>query len=372
VDTYTEDATISKYGHIVDWNVSGITDMSSLFDAKEQFNSDLSNWKTQNVIKMDYMFYECKKFNSDLSKWVTKMVTTMRYMFLGCDVFNSDLSKWETQEVNSLESMFRSAKLFNSNISEWDISKVTSLVSTFKYARKFNSDLSKWATAQVTRMQSTFYDAWAFNSDISKWQTSQVSTMQETFYNAKKFNSDITKWDVSKIVSMNQMFKYAAVFKKTWCNPIWDGKITAGDFIGSNGMMKCCGAGQFNQPQATSPYIVCTDCRAGNFTSELNADLSCEECPKGWFQDEDKRQFCFPCEPGKKIFNQCSSILKKSWLTNSFVLSLINKHLSIDPLSPPSSFTTTRHPSKPIGTSILQRLPNWNIYGRCQITRRCL
>jgi hypothetical protein len=63
VDTYTEDATISKYGHIVDWNVSGITDMSHLFSDKRNFNSDLSNWKTQNVIKMNDMFYGCKNFN---------------------------------------------------------------------------------------------------------------------------------------------------------------------------------------------------------------------------------------------------------------------------------------------------------------------
>ena len=41
--------------------------------------------------------------------------------------------------------------------------------------------------------------------------------------------------------------------------------------------------------------------------------------------------------------------LKKSWLTNSFVhvvLTSINKHLFIDPFSPPSSFTTTQAPIK--------------------------
>jgi hypothetical protein len=108
---------------------------------------------------------------------------------------------------------------------------------------------------------------------------------------------------------MDNMFLYALVFDKIWCNPNWDGKITAGDFVDSKGMMKCCGAGQFNQPQETSPYIVCTDCSAGQFTSELNEYLSCTKCPKGWFQDKDKRQFCFPCEPGKKIFNQCCSSL---------------------------------------------------------------
>jgi hypothetical protein len=115
------------------------------------------------------------------------------------------------------------------------------------------------------------------------------------------FNSDITKWDVTNIVEMGKMFQWAFVFDKTWCNPNWDGKIAVGDFIGSKGMMKCCGAGKFNQPQATSPYIVCADCSAGQFTSELNDDISCKDCPKGWYQDEGKRQFCFPCVPGKRL-----------------------------------------------------------------------
>ena len=251
VDAYTEDATISTYGYIVDWNVSGVTDLSHLFENKEKFTSDLSNWKTQNVIKMENMFHECKKFNSDLSKWVTKKVITTKNMFKGCVLFNSDLSKWETQKVTTLDSMFSSAYVFSSNISEWNTSKVESFSGTFK--------------------------------------------------KAKAFNSDITKWDVTKILNMNLMFQDAVAFDKTWCNLNWDGKITPGDFTNSKGMMKCCGAGQFNQPQATSPYIVCTDCSAGQFTSELNADLSCKACPKGWYQDEGKRQFCFPCEPGKKM-----------------------------------------------------------------------
>ena len=32
------------YGHIRDWNVSGVTDMSNAFKGRESFNEDISEW----------------------------------------------------------------------------------------------------------------------------------------------------------------------------------------------------------------------------------------------------------------------------------------------------------------------------------------
>jgi surface protein len=64
-------AATATYGPIADWDVSAITDMSSLFKddndsyydesdelgSLEGFNADISGWDTSSVTDMSYMFY---------------------------------------------------------------------------------------------------------------------------------------------------------------------------------------------------------------------------------------------------------------------------------------------------------------------------
>ena len=56
---YNADVTAAelKYGAIADWDVSGITDMSSLFNSLRNFNADISSWDTSSVTDMSYMFF---------------------------------------------------------------------------------------------------------------------------------------------------------------------------------------------------------------------------------------------------------------------------------------------------------------------------
>ena len=57
---YNADVTAAelKYGAIADWDVSGITDMSSLFNAYglSNLNADISSWDTSSVTDMSFMF----------------------------------------------------------------------------------------------------------------------------------------------------------------------------------------------------------------------------------------------------------------------------------------------------------------------------
>jgi surface protein len=51
------DTASATYGSIAGWDVSMITDMSSLFSGLTNFNADISSWDTSKVTNMYRMFY---------------------------------------------------------------------------------------------------------------------------------------------------------------------------------------------------------------------------------------------------------------------------------------------------------------------------
>ena len=113
-----------KYGHISNWNVILIKDMSDLFDRKVNFNDDINEWDVSNVINMDGMFADAYSFNQPLDKWNVSKVRTMEDMFYECYSFNQDISSWNVSNVLDMESMFYNATNFNHSINNWDVSNV--------------------------------------------------------------------------------------------------------------------------------------------------------------------------------------------------------------------------------------------------------
>ena len=79
---------IKIYGPISSWDVSRVTDMSSLFENAHRFNRDLSNWDVSRVTNMSRMFNYALSFNGDLSNWHVSRVTNMSNMFNRAEVFN--------------------------------------------------------------------------------------------------------------------------------------------------------------------------------------------------------------------------------------------------------------------------------------------
>merc|ERR1712194_934023 len=57
---------------IVDWDVSEVTDMESMFEYAERFNQSLDGWNVSQVTDMKYMLKDATSFNQCLSTWGMK------------------------------------------------------------------------------------------------------------------------------------------------------------------------------------------------------------------------------------------------------------------------------------------------------------
>ena len=75
----------NKFGFINDWDVSFITDMSSMFENCENFNQPLNNWNVSNVTDMSFMFSNCPyminfKFENNLKITETMKTNKNKYV----------------------------------------------------------------------------------------------------------------------------------------------------------------------------------------------------------------------------------------------------------------------------------------------------
>ena len=200
------------YGHISDWDLSLITDMSKLMrhcSTAESFNEDISRWNVANVTNMYGTFLGARAFNSDISSWKTQNLATLHGTFYGAKSFNQDISSWNVKKVGSLAFAFFYASAFNQDIGSWQIGKVTSLQATFFGATKFNQDITSWKTERVASLASTFNKATSFDRDISQWNVEKVSSMYETFKAAATFNQSL-KWNIPLHVRTDNMFEGTA------------------------------------------------------------------------------------------------------------------------------------------------------------------
>ena len=236
-------SAIVNYGHISNWDVKDVTNMSYLFDGEfgeaslNYFNEDISNWNVSKVTNMSTMFRGAINFNQDISKWNVINVTNMSSMFEGAINFDQDISNWNTSKVTDMSYMFSRAIKFNQSIDTysnlipgpggqpykpWDVSKVTKMPNMFNEALSFNQPIGGWNVSKVTNMDWMFFDAASFNQPIntngSQWNVSNVTNMSQMFKNAGKFNQPIGGWDVSDVTKADEMFNGALSFNQDISN----------------------------------------------------------------------------------------------------------------------------------------------------------
>ena len=207
------------------WDVSGIIDMTSLFNQCDKFDSDISSWNTSKVEDMTFLFNGCDIFNQDIGEWDVSSVKNMVYMFNSCSTFNQDIGNWDTKEVTNMNHIFKSCTVFNQDISSWDVSKVTDMGGMFLNAESFNQPIGNWNVSSVIDMSSMLQNASSFNQDISSWDVSNVSNMRAALAQLKDFNVDISGWDVQNVENMGALFAGCSSFNQDLSS--WDvSKVT--------------------------------------------------------------------------------------------------------------------------------------------------
>ncbi|WP_282117664.1 BspA family leucine-rich repeat surface protein [Maribacter aquivivus] len=277
------DATSYKKDDLLSWDVSNVTDMSSMF-LFTPFNGDISTWNVSKVTNMSAMFFGAANFNSDISTWNVSNVTAMPSMFNAARSFNQDLSNWETSNVTdcyqfNLDSSITTDKLPTKGACFSDFSQGTGLVfkTTWQTTIENESisipitsgDISiDWGDDSITsELTHTYTTAGIYNvvvygqfSSLSfknspgkdkilavsqwgenQWETmenafdgcsnllitatdapdlSNVTNMSAMFYNAVALDSYFNHWDVSNVSDMSSMFYGATSFNGNISN--WD------------------------------------------------------------------------------------------------------------------------------------------------------
>ena len=216
VKQWLNDASSAEatYGHISDWDTSGVNDMCELFKEANSFNQPIGNWDVSNVTDMSGMFRYAKAFNQPIGDWDVCNVTNMSEMFYGAEAFNQPIGNWDVSNVTDMSGMFRYAKAFNQPIGDWGVSNVTNMSYMFQFATVFNQPLCDWNVSNVTNMHGMFYKADNFNQPIGNWDVSSVTDMSNMFYNARPFNQPLGDWNVSNVTNMSYMFDSCYAFNQ--------------------------------------------------------------------------------------------------------------------------------------------------------------
>jgi len=165
-------------------DLSGTTNLNSMFKAASKFNGSIGNWDVSNVTDMNWMFSGASAFNQDIGNWDVSNVTIMASMFSGASAFNQDIGNWDVSNVTDMNWMFSGASAFNQDIGNWDVSKVMDMGYMFYLASAFNQDIGNWNVSKVTEMNWMFNSAYAFNQDLSGWCVSSFAASGPYNFNA--------------------------------------------------------------------------------------------------------------------------------------------------------------------------------------------
>ncbi len=162
-------------------DLSGVTNMSWMFQNATSFNGDIRNWNTEQVTDMQYMFSGASSFNSDIGGWNTAKVGSMGSMFSRATAFNQDIGGWNTAKVGSMGNMFSRATSFNQNIGGWNVEAVWSMGGLFNVA---TLSVANYDALLVGWNRQTLRPARHFDGGGSKYSSNAAHTARGNMINS--------------------------------------------------------------------------------------------------------------------------------------------------------------------------------------------
>ncbi|TAE49826.1 MAG: BspA family leucine-rich repeat surface protein, partial [Cytophagales bacterium] len=145
---------------------------------------NIKQWGNIAWSSMSSAFTGCVNLNSNATDAPNLSgVTDMTAMFQGCTIFNGDIGSWSTSTITTMNNTFRAAVAFNQNIGTWNTGNVTNMSAMFLGATAFDQNIGTWNTGNVTDMSFMFNNATAFNQNIGTgtWNTANVANMRDMF-----------------------------------------------------------------------------------------------------------------------------------------------------------------------------------------------
>lgn len=206
---------------VPDYLPVGITNLTEMFYGATLFNDpNIVNWDLSNVTTLQSMFIVTSAFNQPIGNWNVSKVTDLSKMFYDSPVFNQDLSGWDVSNVTDMNQMFYKAVAFNQPLNTWNVGKVTNMGGMFA-ASGYDQPLDQWVFPELRDMTGMFNSA-AFNQPIGNWDVSNVQFMSYLFAYTAKFNQPLPNWNLGKVWegAMSGMFTKNTIFNQDlsgWC-----------------------------------------------------------------------------------------------------------------------------------------------------------
>jgi surface protein len=132
-------------GTLLRWRFGNSGDRLKLLDVMQWGTMRLGNngfyfWGASNMVmsavdtpdltgttNMQSMFHDASSFNQPIGGWDVSRVTNMQNMFAGAFSFNQPIGGWNVSSATNMVGMFQSASSFNQPIGGWDVSSVTTM-----------------------------------------------------------------------------------------------------------------------------------------------------------------------------------------------------------------------------------------------------
>ncbi len=222
------------------WDVSNVSNFFATFLGARSFNQPLNGWDTSSALNMSRMFEQTREFNQNINNWEVGNVTNMAGMFDRAVVYNQPLNGWNVGNVTDMSKMFANAALFNQPLASWNVGNVTLMNEMFADASVFNQPLNSWDVGKATNMFAMFIRAHLFNQSLNNWNVTNVTNMGRMFYEARVFDQNINSWNVTNVINTGGMFQFATAFNQPLNN--WD----VDSVVNMVSMFQ--GAANFNQP----------------------------------------------------------------------------------------------------------------------------